>query len=118
MNQANASVRERRGSPRRVAKGNTKVTCRRGTLGLGKNLALSLLDISESGARLRTRESLTLGQEVEVSLLPPGCVREHKVAGCIIWCVPTADGTYVAGVRFEKRLDYSALQDLGRPPVA
>src|SRR5256885_2178544 len=59
MSNPERTVRKnRRANPRRAPKGSTRVTCRRGSLGLGPNLALSLLDVSETGARLLVKEPL------------------------------------------------------------
>ena len=82
--------------------------------GLGPNLALTLLDVSETGARLVVKEPITRGQEIELGLLAPGCVREYALSGVIVWAVATASGAHCVGVQFQKRLSYSALQDLGR----
>jgi hypothetical protein len=90
------------------------VVCRKGTLGLGRNLAVALLDVSETGVRLCLKEELAPGQEVEVCLLAPGEARETKRTGRVIWCVPGADGTHLVGVHFDKQLAFAAVQDLGK----
>jgi hypothetical protein len=113
-NPPSASPRNRRLSPRRSAKSGTKVECRKGTMGLGPNLAVGLLDVSESGARLLLKVALEPNQEVELVLLAVGQVREVKMPGRIVWCVAAADGRYCVGVQLQKRLGYSCLQDLGR----
>ena len=108
--------RNRRVSPRRSPKGATRVSCRRGCLGLGPNIAVTLLDVSETGARLIVKGALIPGQEIELGLLAPGCVREYSVPGEVVWSVETASGAHCIGVQFEKRLSYSAVQDVGRLP--
>jgi len=110
--------KNRRANPRRAPKGSTRVTCRRGALGLGPNVALALLDVSEAGARLLVKASLTRGQEIELGLLAPGCMRESTLPGRVIWSIQTADGAYCIGVQFQKRLSYPALQALSRLPGA
>src|SRR5262245_66304704 len=102
--------------PRRVPKGGSRAAGRRGALGLGPNIVLKLLDISETGARLLVKEPLKVGQEVEVSLSAPAGFREVKVLARVVWGLATADGAYCVGVQFEKRLAYAALQDLSRLP--
>jgi hypothetical protein len=84
----------------------------KGSLGLGKNLALSLLDIGETGIRLVLTTALQPGQEIEVALLGPGQCRPIKALGQVIWCVATADGTFCVGARFHKRLGYPDFQSL------
>jgi hypothetical protein len=101
---------------RRPARGGSKVTCRKGVLGLGPNLAVSLLDVSETGVRLLITEALQPRQEVEVCLLAPGHVREIKHAGQVVWAVATADGAHCVGILFDRQIPYSAVLDLGRLP--
>src|SRR5687767_13410740 len=112
-NPPSAAPRNRRLSPRRTAKSGTKVECRKGTMGLGANLAVGLLDVSESGSRLLLKTALEPNQEVEVVLLAVGQVREVKMPGRVVWCVEAADGRHCVGIHFDKRLNYATLQDLG-----
>src|SRR5258708_40355889 len=90
----------RRSTLRRRARGSSKSICRKGTLGLGPNIALTLLDVSETGARLRVKEPLRVGQEVEVGLLAMGYVREFKLTGRVVWTVPDAEGGHCVGIQF------------------
>jgi PilZ domain len=106
--------KQRRTAPRRKPKGSTRVACRKGALGLGPNLARSILDLSEGGIRLVVKSPLKLGDEVEVSLGAPGGLGDVSRKGDVVWVVPAADGTWCIGVAFQKRLDYSCLQDLCR----
>ncbi len=53
--------RNRRLAQRRPAKHRVKIVCRRGALDLGPNLAVSLLDVSETGARLIVKEAVQPG---------------------------------------------------------
>jgi hypothetical protein len=108
------TTKNRRANPRRAPKRSTRVTCRRGSLGLGPNIALSLLDVSETGARLLVKRPLVRGAEIELGLLAPGSVRASTLPAVVIWAVETADGTHCIGVQFQKRLTYAAVQDLGR----
>src|SRR5438105_230441 len=105
---------DRRLRPRRPARPSSKVVCQAGAFGVGRNLALAVLDVSEMGVRLRLKEALPPGREVTVGLTPPGQSRESRLTGRVVWCVAAADGTHLAGVRFDKQLDYPALQALGR----
>jgi hypothetical protein len=107
-----------RSSPRRAAEAGTKVTCRRGTSGPESNLALQVLDVSQGGVRLVTRERLEEGEAVVVSLLPPGCTREYHLPGQVAWCLDMADGSHVVGVRFERRLSDAEVLYLARHPGA
>jgi hypothetical protein len=102
---------ERRLCRRARPRGRVRVSCRKGPLDLGPNLAAGLLDVSESGARLALREALRPGQEVTVGLLGPG-QQTVRVLGVVAWALPDADGGCVAGLRFERRLSYQDLQHL------
>src|SRR5579885_3469992 len=87
----------RRASRRQPAKRSTKITCQKGALGLGRNLA---------------HEALDPGQGVVVTLQTFGHGRPRELAGVVVWCVPGADGRFCAGVRFEKPLPYGELLGL------
>ena len=112
MEQAPVKRQQRRLSMRRLPRRTSRVACRRGLLGLGPNVAMRLLDISECGARLLVKVQMEQQQEVELTLLPPGGAREVVRKGVVVWSVPTDDGAFCVGVCFDKRIDYSALCDL------
>jgi hypothetical protein len=102
----------RRNSSRRQPKQSAKITCRAGTLGLGPNVAIGFLDVSESGIRLIAKTALTPGGEVEIGLQPLGSNKPTAVAARVIWSLALADGNYCIGARFEKRLPYTFLQEI------
>lgn len=112
MNQTAPKQRQRRVAQRRKPRPSTRITCRKGSLGLGPNYAAALLDVSENGMRLVVNTELQPRQEVQVSLLGPACMREVVRNGLVVWSVATADGAYCIGIEFEKRLEYAALLDL------
>ena len=101
----------RRASRRRPVKASVRAVCLKGTLGLGKNIAIRVLDVSEGGACLVVRVPLEKGQEVEVCLNPAGAAREAKRKGQVAWTV-CRDGEIHIGVRFDKLLTYASLGDL------
>lgn len=104
----------RRSSPRRPVRPSSKVICYANSHGLGRNIALAVLDVSETGVRLRLKDAVKPGQEVQVVLLPPGHGREFKLPGVVVWCVAADDGSHLAGIRFEKALSYAVVQDMGK----
>jgi hypothetical protein len=106
------TIRNRRRAIRRKASRATRVTCHQGAFGLGPNLAAGLLDVSESGARLRVKAALKEGSEVQVGLLGPGHLRPLSFAARVVWCVATAEGDHVAGVEFHRYISYADLQRL------
>jgi hypothetical protein len=92
----------------------TKVIATRNTMGLGPNIAVSVLDLSETGIRMILKENLPLGREFEITVESQSS-RPFKVVAAIIWSVPTAEGTFCVGARFSKNLPMSALATLVRP---
>jgi c-di-GMP-binding flagellar brake protein YcgR len=112
MDQVKKILLQRRLSLRRSPKRSSRVRCRKGALGLGPNLALRLLDISEGGVRLIVASPLEPQQEVEISLLPPAALREVVRKGAVVWSIPTESGEFCIGIKFEKRLDYAVVCDL------
>jgi hypothetical protein len=114
MNPATPARAPRRRARRAPAKTNAKVTCRRGTLGLGPNLAGGVLDLSETGIRLVVREDLPPGLEIEVGLEGLGHPRPLRLTARVVWSVATADGRYCIGAEFRRRLTYADLHALAR----
>jgi len=112
MNEAHPRKTNGRNSLRRRPRGKIKIVCQRGSLDLGRNLALSVLDISETGVRLILREPLRTGQEVSITLEGAGSARPVKRLGKVVWSVPSTDGGHCAGINLEKRLDYRQFQEL------
>ena len=109
MNQTTTQVRNRRITLRRRPKRNVKSTCRKGTLDLGPNLAITVLDVSQTGIRLLTKEKLDSNQEVAVTLEGVHHHRPLRHAARVIWCMETADQKFCVGLCFEKRLPYGEL---------
>jgi len=114
MDQPTRKPKQRRVALRRKPKGRTRVTCRKGALGLGPNVALSLLNVSEWGVALIVGELLKKGHEVEVVLSAPGCPRDVCRLGDIVWSALEPDGTCRIGVRLRKRIEHTQLLDLGQ----
>jgi hypothetical protein len=89
-----------------------EVTCRPGVSGLGPDLALALLDVSTSGARLMVKSLLAVGQVVEVCLYPAVPAAGLRRAARVVWCTEARGGYYFIGVRFETLLDSEAAKTL------
>ncbi len=114
MSTTASDVSNRRVEPRRRARGNVRIGCMKGKLGLGMNLAFALLDASETGVRLIVTTALEKGQEIEVNFVGPARGKPCKQLAEVMWCVPAADGRFCVGARFHHRLSYSDLQDVCR----
>ena len=103
---------ERRSGPRRKARHGTRAELRRGRMGMGPDLAIGVVDISQDGARVRLKAAVCPGEQVEVALWPPGGLRSVRGPAVVCWCRPAADGTAQAGVRFRQRLTANDLNKL------
>jgi hypothetical protein len=102
-----------RTATRHPPRSGVKVSCRRRAPGLGPNLALSLLDVSETGVRLLVREALARGEEVLVHLQPAGHAREFKFSGHVIWCAE-APGGHRVGVLLAGNMEWDVFQAIAR----
>jgi hypothetical protein len=102
----------RRANTRRRPKRTTKVVCRLDRLGMGPNLALGLLDVSEGGLRLLLRQALQPRKRLSVTLEALWLQRPLQHEAEVIWSVPTADGNHCIGARFGHRLTFYELQSL------
>lgn len=80
-------------------------TCRKGKLGLGKDLAVAVQDVSEEGARLLVKEDLPTGTELEICLVGVGMAKRVAVVGNVMWCKPEASH-FSIGVKFRERMSY------------
>jgi PilZ domain len=87
---------------------------RKGALGLGHDLAIGLLDVSEDGLGVRLKVGMTPGDEAEIILTSPGTRKAYKVLCEVRWCRDAGDGTFLCGVRLRRRLAYVELSDLAR----
>lgn len=112
---ASVSGREKRLGRRRPARSGARVQFRRGALGLGPDLAVGLLDVSEDGARVRLKGAVDPGSEAEVLLARPGGGKPIKGMCEVRWCRPDGDG-FLAGLRLRRRLSHADLLDLARAP--
>ena len=101
----------KRRSRRSASKTSTCLRIYRTAMGLGPNIASSLLDLSETGLRVVLKEAVTVGQEVEVNL-ERVTGQTSKSSANVVWVIPATDGTFVVGLRLQKTLEYSDLQVL------
>jgi hypothetical protein len=106
------SSSNRRAAVRRSPKRSSKVLCVTGKFGFGPNVAVTLLDVSETGIRLVLSAPLAPGHEVEISLEAMGDQRPTKISGDVMWCVAMADGNHCLGIRFNKPLKWTLLTSL------
>jgi hypothetical protein len=112
MSSSDLPEKDRRRHPRRHPKQHLQVACRKGTTGLGPNVARALLDVSLSGLRLSLTERLEPGQDVEVELQTPEMSRPLRVVADVIWCAAEDEGSFVAGAELRHSLTYAEFRDL------
>jgi hypothetical protein len=113
MTEQQTSKTNRRRARRQLPKASTKARCFKGSLGLGANLAVRVLDLSENGIRLVLRSNLTVGQEMEITL-ENVAARPVKALAEVVWSLPTADGQFAIGARFHKSINYGDFLALTR----
>jgi PilZ domain len=89
-----------------------KVTCHSGGPITGPNLALELVNLSDSGARLVLAAPLAVGQPVEAELLAPGWSQPVRREGVVVWGWRRDDETFQAGISFSEPLSPGDLRDL------
>jgi len=105
----------RRSSQRKSPRRTVKIECRKGSLGLGPNLAAGFLDLSEGGVRLLVKQAMQSGDEVEVMLLGYGMKEPIKRLANVCWSVALETGQHAVGLRFQKILPYRDVQLLSMP---
>jgi hypothetical protein len=98
----------RRYSYRRGSRKDTRIACHLGTSAVGDNLAVALLDASQTGVRLLVQKGLDRGAEVFLIFQGAGCPPVER-RGTVVWAVPGADGAWCVGIHLRDRLAYAAL---------
>lgn len=111
----NSSQLNRRGSRRRTPRASIKVECRRGYCGLGPNLLVQFLDLSEGGLRFVANVLLENKEEVEVLVSSFGLRQPIKRLATVVWVMPLEGGQSCVGLQFQKRLSYQEIQQFSRP---
>jgi hypothetical protein len=109
-----ASIANRRRARRLALNQQTRLECRKGSAGLGRNLALTTLDLSETGARLTVQASLAVRDEVEIKVSGTGIPKPVRRLGTVVWSVLLQDGNHAIGVVFDKAMAFGDLQRLTR----
>jgi hypothetical protein len=105
----------RRGTQRRKPRTSIKVECRKGSTGLGPNIAGPILDLSDSGIRLIVTQALALKAEVEIVISGYGMRDTIRRLGYVRWQVTLENGQFCMGVEFQKRLAYRDCAMLASP---
>lgn len=108
-----ASEVNRRRTRRTPVSGQATVQCRKGRLGLGPDLTIKVLDLSETGASLIVKSAVRQGEDVELQFSGPG-FRPLQCLAQVVWSVALADGSHGIGVNFARPLRTAERQRLSK----
>jgi hypothetical protein len=110
LDKKNSATDDRRIVRRRPLKKGVAIKVRRGTLGLGPNIAVGGEELSLDGVQLRVKSEVTKGDEIEVGLTGIGCSRPKTLIADVRWCREDKEtGTFLIGANFRRRLAYADL---------
>jgi hypothetical protein len=108
--QTQTATADRRLVRRRPLKKGVTLTVRKGTMGLGPNLAAGGVEVSDDGIQVKLKSELKKGDEVEIGLVGIGRGKPMTMIADIRWCRPDEEGeAFFAGIKFRRRLAYSEL---------
>lgn len=99
--------KDHRRMKRRLAKMTTSVLCRQGSLGLGPNRALRVVDVSVDGVCILVSVALNKGDLIEVTLTPSGVGRPIVRSAVVAWCSAQEGNKYEIGAKFQTPLTYT-----------
>ena len=106
--QRQTSAADRRIVRRRTLKKGVGLTVRKGTLGLGPNLAAGGVELSDDGIQVLIKSELKRGDEVEIGLVGIGRSKAMNLIADVRWCRPNEEGdAFLIGARFRRRLSYA-----------
>lgn len=105
---------DHRFGPRKPVTRPVDLAVRSGASGLGPDLCASLVDITRDGLGIRLKEPVPVGTQVTIDLSVPGMGKSLRVLAEVRWCRPQEDGTFLAGVRLQRRLSVPTLTNLTR----
>lgn len=107
-----SSAADRRMTRRRNLKQSVEITVRKGTMGLGPNIATGGIELSADGVQLEVNQPLKKGDEIEVGLTGVGRSRPMVLVADVRWCQPDAEGkSFVIGASFRRRLTHNELSE-------
>lgn len=108
-----APTKNQRRSRRQAPKSCTRIIAYSNAFGFGKNVALQILDVSETGIRLLVKRDLPVGLEFEIKLESAG-TNSVKTTATIVWSIQATDGQWVVGASFAKPINYRDLHSLAK----
>lgn len=109
--------RDRRVIRRKPVKKGVTVVARRGTMGLGPNLAIMAKTLSDDGMSLQVTQQMAKGDEIELLVTGIGRSKPERLIAEVRWCHAVFDEAgeeaiaYAIGARFRKRIPYAELSN-------
>ena len=107
-----ASTKNRRRSQRRRPRSTVKVECRKGSSGLGANVARLVLDLSEIGVCMVVSQEFAPAAEVEIIIGGYGIKKPLRRLATVRWQMKLENGNFCTGIEFQKQLPYRDWQNL------
>jgi PilZ domain len=107
-----AGPQEKRIGQRRLALKGAQLEFRRGSLGLGADLAVEVIDISDDGLCVHLKEPMAPGEEAEVGVGRPLGGKLIKRIARVVWCRPAWGKGFLVEVVFSRRLSHLQVNDL------
>lgn len=103
------AVQDRRIVRRRPLKKGVTLTVRRGAMGLGPNLALSTVELSDDGIQVRVKVEFKKGDEIEIGLTAVGKSKPMLLMADVRWCRAVDENReeFLLGAKLRKRLLYA-----------
>jgi hypothetical protein len=103
---------DRRIVRRRNLKHSVAITVRKGTMGLGPDVAAGGIELSADGVQLEVKIEFKKGDEVEIGLTGVGRSRPMTLVAEVRWCQPIPDGgTFLIGASFRRRLTHHEMAE-------
>jgi hypothetical protein len=90
----------------KLGKKSVAVTCRKGTLGLGPNLAIRMHDVSVDGVQLIVKSALVKGDVIEIGFSAPGLPSKLNREAVVVWCSGSESEGFRIGARLRVPLEY------------
>ncbi|MSR51866.1 MAG: PilZ domain-containing protein [Gemmataceae bacterium] len=108
--QATTSNADRRIVRRRALKKGVVLTVRKGTMGLGPNLSIGGVDLSDDGIQVLVKLEVKKGDEIEIGLTGIGRSKPMVLVSDVRWCRPVEDSeTFLVGVKLRRRLSHQEM---------
>lgn len=103
------SPADRRIVRRKTLKKGVEIVVRKGTMGLGPNLAAGGVELSADGVCLKVKSQLQKGDEIEIGLTGIGRSKPLSLIADVRWCRPDEGGGFLMGAALRRRLSHAEI---------